>query len=190
MDGFDKRIAVLRLVEPGTPRRLLHPFNQLRRRHLGLLVITPTGGIVFKCRIWALALREQLLGGTGVRQPADHAVIPFMTAAFIHLILLIAVLRQFLNGGPGPWECRGILDRDLKLGRIRVEPFVALNQVQILTRSVKICLLSEVRYVDNESVTFPMGPGVPKSLAHAFRQMRAIGDGNDPAETLALADVA
>src|SRR5207253_2512407 len=99
---------------------------------------------------------------------ADHAVIALVTASFIHLVLLIAVLRQFLHGSPRFRKRRRILYGYPEGERIGVDAFIALDQMQVLTRPMEICLLSEIGDVNDQRVTFPMGAGISESLAHLF----------------------
>src|SRR5262249_1324548 len=61
--------------------------------------------------------------------------------------------------------------------------------MEVLARSLKLCLLLEICNIADERFSFPMAKCVSISLADMIGQMRAVRNWDQPAETLSLADV-
>src|SRR5262249_3394148 len=91
-----------------------------------------TGSIVLSRRIGTASFGKCLLRGARVCEHTNQAVVALVAVPLIDLILLIAVLFQFLDGRPRSCPCGGILNPDLVGERIGVDAFIPLNQVQIL----------------------------------------------------------
>src|SRR2546427_4788475 len=91
-----------------------------------------TGSIVLSRRIGAASFGKCLLRGARVREHTNQAVVALVAVPLINLILLIAVLLQFLDGRPWPCPCGWILNRDLVGKRIGIDALVPLDQMQIL----------------------------------------------------------
>src|SRR5262249_44597006 len=106
-------------------------------------------GVVFCCRVRTSTLRiGELFRARSPHQPRE-AIISFDAARLvIKPVLLIALPGELLLDGPGLRPHRRIFDRDdiFERGRSGTRP--PLDQVQVLTRALKIRLRAEVRHVD------------------------------------------
>src|SRR5215475_12897034 len=104
-------------------------------------------------------------------------------------VLLLVLLAELLDDGPGPRPHRRILDRRLVFKRVGPNPRPALDQVQVLARAAIVVLRAEISDVDDERVAFPAPARVAEPLADVGRQMRAAVHYNAALPALALADV-
>ena len=120
---------------------------------------------------------------------ADHAIVTLVTASLEDLILSVAVFGEFLGGRKGSGERRWILNRNLVRQCLRINPLVALNQVQILSRPVNISLLGKVCNLDHQCIALPATPSIAVALPDVAGKMGSIRNGNDTAETLALSNI-
>jgi hypothetical protein len=85
-------------------------------------------------------------------------------------------------------EAHRIIDRELVLKLSRASPRPALDHMQILPRTLKISLRTEVRHIDDESIPLPMAARLANH-ADTGRQMRAPVPDNVPLPLWPLAHV-
>src|SRR5438876_1327861 len=76
-----------------------------------------TGSIVLSRRIGTASFGKCLLCGARVREHTNQAVVALVAVSLINLILLIAVLLQFLDARPCLFPCVWIFNLDL-VGRL------------------------------------------------------------------------
>src|SRR5947208_15421515 len=133
-----------------------------------------TGSIVLSRRIGTASFGKCLLRGARVGEHTNQAVVALVAVSLINLILLIAVLLQFLDGRPWPCPCGWILNRDLVGKRIGIDALVPLDQMQILAGIMIFVPLFEIRDVDDERVLFPMSACIDRAHAYNVRQMWSI----------------
>jgi len=117
-----------------------------------LLGTTAAGRVILAGRIGTLSLRKQPFRGARVCQHVQERVVTLLAPAFVHHVRLIGVLPQFLDEGerfdPRRWIFSG--NRDLQI--LCVDSLVALNQVQVFARTAKVCLVIEIRDIDNQGI--------------------------------------
>src|SRR6267378_1014989 len=70
-----------------------------------------------------------------------------------------------------------------------IDALVALDQVQVFARAAEICLLAEIRNVDDQSFAFPPGDRIAPVLVNVLWQVRPVRDRDRAIEPCALADV-
>src|SRR5262249_28847253 len=88
----------------------------------------------------------------------------------VNPVRLVALPGELLLGGPGPGPHGRVFDSDLvcERGRPRARP--ALDQMQVLARTLKVRLRAEVRHVDDERVALPVAARAAVPLADTGRQ--------------------
>src|SRR5258705_8192034 len=107
-------------------------------------------------------------------QQPRQAIISFEAARLvINSVLLLALLGEFLLGGPRTRPHRRIFDRDGVFEGLRPGARPTLDQMKILARALIIGLRTEVRHVDDEAVTLPMTARIAVPLSDVSGKMRA-----------------
>src|SRR5262249_54466268 len=118
------------------------------------------------------------------------AIVSFDAARLvIYSVFPLVLSGELLLDGPRPRPHRRILDRDGIFERIGAGPHPTLNEVQILTRALKVGLRTEVRHVDDERVAVPVTARVAIPLADVGRQVRASVHDDVALPSLALTHV-
>src|SRR5579883_3057342 len=130
--------------------------------------------VVLGCGIGASSRRKcDIFHASPMQQPRE-AEVSFDTARLhIKPILLVALPGEFLYHGPRLRPHCRIFDGDPVFERSRARSHPALNQVQVLTRALKIGLRAEIRHVDDEGIALPMAARVAIPLPDVSRQVRA-----------------
>src|SRR5215470_5302803 len=131
------------------------------------------GGVVLGRGVWATSLGiGQLFHARSPQQPR-MAIITFDAARLVvEPVVLVALPRELLLGGPWSGPHRRILDCHDIFERLGTGAPPALDQMKVLTRALVIGLLTEVGDVDDQRVALPTSARVAVPLAHAGRQMR------------------
>src|SRR6516164_2514854 len=107
----------------------------------------------------------------------------------ISSIFLVALLCELLLGRPRPRPYRWVFCRNDVFKRGWAGPRPALNQAQVLARSQKIGLRTEVGHIDDEGIALPVAARVAVPLAAIGRQVRAPVHDDIPLPPLPLAHV-
>src|SRR2546430_12146650 len=130
-------------------------------------------GVVLGRRVWAAPLDIGQLFHARSPKQARMAIVAFDAARLVvEPVVLVALPREILLGGPGPGPHRRILDRHGIFERIGTSAPPALDQMKVLASALVVGLRTEVGDVDNEGVALPTPARIAIPLAHAGRQMR------------------
>src|ERR1700720_4707801 len=130
-------------------------------------------GAVFCCRVEASTLRKgELFHARSAHQPRETIVSLDAARLVIKSVLLVALPGELLLGGPWPRPHRRIFYRHGVFERVWSGPRPTLDEVQILTRALKISLRTEVRHVDHERIAVPVATRVAIPLTNSGRQVR------------------
>src|SRR6266853_6521842 len=146
--------------------------------------------VVFCCRVRASALCKGEVFHARSQQQRREGIVSFdATRLVIRFVFLVALFGELLFDGPWPRPHGGIFDRDDVLERGWPGPRPALDQVQVLTRTLRIGFPAEVRDVNHERIALPVATRVAKPLANAGRQVRTSVHDDVPLPPLPLTHV-
>src|SRR5713226_7011925 len=179
------------IIDPENRRRMMVPFYF----HFALLQrilfnADKIRGVVFCCRVRTSALRKGEVFHARSQQQRREGIVSFdATRLVIRFVFLVALFGELLFNGPWPRPHGGIFDRDDVLERGWPSPRPALDQVQVLTRTLKIGFPAEVRDVDHERIALPVATRVAKPLADVGRQVRTSVHDDVPLPPLPLTHV-
>src|SRR5262249_42641374 len=107
----------------------------------------------------------------------------------VHLIFLLVIAIQLLDGRPRSSPCRWVINGDLDRKCIGIEPLIPFDEMQVFARPAVFVSAVEVDDIDDEGIPFPMATRVSVALPDTTRQMRRIGNGNDSGEAFSLTNV-
>ena len=101
---------------------------------------------------------------------AQHAKVPLMAPGLsVDPIRLVALHLELLDDGPRSCPHRRIIHRDDYLERLRTGAGPTFDEMQILSRPLKIGLVTEVCDVNDQRLALPMRTRVPPPLTDIGR---------------------
>src|SRR5712671_224422 len=168
------------------------PLESFSARYLQRILLNARSAdsLVFCHWVGTSSLRKGgLFHARSTHQPRKGIISLDATRLVIDSIFLLALPGELPLDGPWPHPHGRIVDRDLISNLSRAGARPAFDHMQVLPRTPKISLRTEVRHVDDESISLPVASRIAKPLADVGRQMRAPVHDDVPLIPLALAHV-
>src|SRR5712671_1534901 len=144
------------------------PLESFSARYLQRIFLNARSayGFVFCHRVGTPSLRKGgFFHARSTHQPRKGIVSLDAARLVIDSIFLLALMGEFPLDGPWPHPHGRIVDRDLISKLSRAGPRPAFDHMQVLPRTPKVSLRTEVRDVDDESISLPVATRIAKPLA-------------------------
>src|SRR5215471_5637194 len=166
-------IATIIVERRNRPRMMVSFCLQLKLLQRIIFNAHKIRGVVFCRRVRTSTLRKgEFLRARSSHQPREAIVSFKATRLVVKSVLLVALPGELLLDDP--WLCphRRIFDGHDVFERSWPGARPALDQMQVLTRALKIGLRAEVCHVDDERIVLPVAPRVAIPLADVSGQVR------------------